>query len=449
MLTHVYSLFSKFFVVAKDKLVLIMTLHHKMVGDTIGKSPSSTFKARIDSFHVALNQEKVKITELANLVYHGCSYNANEAKGYGLRSLSWKLLLSYLPLRRSEWAAFREKHQRSYSAFVNELIVHPGSQAPPSDAPVDVTMDDHPLNPNPTSQWATFFKDNATLLQIDKDVRRLCPDLNFFQTATPHPCLILTKADATIMNLRQRVEQTSLEATNVIKSKAGINNMVDTRRRTSSLDYRHLKPGQEAHWEVVERILFLYAKLNPGQGYVQGMNEIIGPLYYTFATDPDEAWRASAESDTFYCFTNLMSEIRDFFIQSLDDSKTGIRQRLKGFMDLLQQYDEELWSTLVVSQSLMPQYYAFRWTTLLLSQEFSLPDTQRLWDALLGHTVRFDFLVYIQLSMLQCIRPSLMSGDFASNMKLLQDYPESVDVATILIKADQIFSELSSSNSLA
>merc|ERR1712135_201100 len=220
------------------------------------------------------------------------------------------------------------------------------------------------------------------------------------------------------MNLRQRVEQTSLEATNVIKSKAGINNMVDTRRRTSSLDYRHLKPGQEAHWEVVERILFLYAKLNPGQGYVQGMNEIIGPLYYTFATDPDEAWRASAESDTFYCFTNLMSEIRDFFIQSL-----------------------------VVSQSLMPQYYAFRWTTLLLSQEFSLPDTQRLWDALLGHTVRFDFLVYIQLSMLQCIRPSLMSGDFASNMKLLQDYPESVDVATILIKADQIFSELSSSNS--
>ena len=53
------------------------------------------------------------------------------------------------------------------------------------------------------------------------------------------------------------------------------------------MDYRHLPDGQEAHWEVVERILFLYAKLNPGQSYVQGMNEIIGPIYYTFATDPD------------------------------------------------------------------------------------------------------------------------------------------------------------------
>lgn len=30
-----------------------------------------------------------------------------------------------------------------------------------------------------------------------------------------------------------------------------------------------LPDGQEAHWEVVERVLFIYGKLNPGQGYVQ------------------------------------------------------------------------------------------------------------------------------------------------------------------------------------
>lgn len=52
-----------------------------------------------------------------------------------------------------------------------------------------------------------------------------------------------------------------------------------------------LSSGQEAHWEVVERILFIYAKLNPGQSYVQGMNEIIGPIYYLFATDADSDWR--------------------------------------------------------------------------------------------------------------------------------------------------------------
>lgn len=51
--------------------------------------------------------------------------------------------------------------------------------------------------------------------------------------------------------------------------------------------------GQEAHWEVVQRILFLYAKLNPGQGYVQGMNEIVGPIYYVMASDPDRDLRGT------------------------------------------------------------------------------------------------------------------------------------------------------------
>lgn len=66
-------------------------------------------------------------------------------------------------------------------------------------------------------------------------------------------------------------------------------------RRSDSVnsgDYAPLNEGCEAHWEVVERMLFLYAKLNPGQGYVQGMNEIIGPIYHTFAIDPDKDYRS-------------------------------------------------------------------------------------------------------------------------------------------------------------
>lgn len=36
-------------------------------------------------------------------------------------------------------------------------------------------------------------------------------------------------------------------------------------------EYVVLPNGCRAHWEVVERILFIYAKLNPGIAYVQGM----------------------------------------------------------------------------------------------------------------------------------------------------------------------------------
>ena len=35
----------------------------------------------------------------------------------------------------------------------------------------------------------------------------------------------------------------------------------------------------------VARILYIYAALNPGISYVQGMNEIVAPMYYLFIHD--------------------------------------------------------------------------------------------------------------------------------------------------------------------
>ena len=40
----------------------------------------------------------------------------------------------------------------------------------------------------------------------------------------------------------------------------------------------------DLHWEAIERLLFIYAKLNPAIGYVQGMNELIAPLYYVLSS---------------------------------------------------------------------------------------------------------------------------------------------------------------------
>jgi hypothetical protein len=48
--------------------------------------------------------------------------------------------------------------------------------------------------------------------------------------------------------------------------------------------------GQEA----LKRILFIFAKLNPGIRYVQGMNEVLAPLYYVFKTDRDDTDGVSA-----------------------------------------------------------------------------------------------------------------------------------------------------------
>ena len=37
--------------------------------------------------------------------------------------------------------------------------------------------------------------------------------------------------------------------------------------------------------QEMARVLFIFAKLNPGLTYVQGMNELLAPLYHLFRTD--------------------------------------------------------------------------------------------------------------------------------------------------------------------
>lgn len=54
-----------------------------------------------------------------------------------------------------------------------------------------------------------------------------------------------------------------------------------------------------------------------------------------------------AEADTFFCFTNLMSEIRDNFIKSLDDSQCGITYKMENVYSTLKEKDMDLYLKLV------------------------------------------------------------------------------------------------------
>ena len=88
--------------------------------------------------------------------------------------------------------------------------------------------------------------------------------------------------------LHTRVTQAQLVSQEVSRKGVGPSTLSNSKKKAIE-DYNPImEVGQEAHWEVVQRILFLYAKLNPGQGYVQGMNEIIGPIYYVLASDSSQ-----------------------------------------------------------------------------------------------------------------------------------------------------------------
>jgi hypothetical protein len=69
--------------------------------------------------------------------------------------------------------------------------------------------------------------------------------------------------------------------------------------------------------QEMKRILFIFAKLNPGLRYVQGLIELLAPLYYHFRCDCDKDAASHAEPDAFFCFMDIISEFRDNFCQQL------------------------------------------------------------------------------------------------------------------------------------
>lgn len=109
---------------------------------------------------------------------------------------------------------------------------------------------------------------------------------------------------------------------------------------------------------------------------------------------------------------------------------------MKSVRRLLKERDPLLFSYLE-EQQMRPQFYSFRWLTLLLSQEFALPDVIRVWDSLFADESRFDFLIYVCCAMHMVIRDQILAGDFATTMKLLQNYPD-IDIHTILSRAIEL-----------
>ncbi|CAG2115969.1 unnamed protein product, partial [Medioppia subpectinata] len=264
-----------------------------------------------------------------------------------IRSLVWKILLGYLPSDRREWTKHLEEKRKLYKQFVSELII--------SDSNSAQSPDDHPLNTAPNSHWNRIVADNEVLSQIYKDVRRLYPDMSFFQqriaknfTNKAANCDVIGRTASKAYTI------------DVIRNCFGATEVRDTHKKTNRYDdndddFESPKnsDGEEFHWQIVARVLFIYAKLNPGQGYVQGMNEIIGPIYYVFANDTHNGWSEHSEADTFWCFTSLMSEIRDIYNSHADsDHSTGIVSLMTRLTSLLSREDNDLCHKITLVQAI-------------------------------------------------------------------------------------------------
>ncbi|WCJ33180.1 Ypt/Rab-GAP domain of gyp1p superfamily protein [Euphorbia peplus] len=356
-------------------------------------SPSAEDISRQAQLLTELSRKVVNIRELRRIASQGIP------DGAGIRSTVWKLLLGYLAPDRSLWSSELAKKRSQYKHFKEDLLMNPSEitrrlekstsfENDGSDlenrgmlSRSQIPQGEHPLSLGKTSVWNQFFQDTEIMEQIDRDVNRTHPDMHFF-----------------------------------------------------SGDSAFAKSNQDA----LRNILNVFAKLNPGIRYVQGMNELLAPIYYVFRNDPDEEMAACAEADTFFCFVELLSGFRDHFCQQLDNSVVGIRATITRLSQLLKEHDEELWRHLEVTTKVNPQFYAFRWITLLLTQEFNFADSLHIWDTLLSDPEGpQETLLRVCCAMLVLVRRRLLAGDFTSNLKLLQHYPPT-NISHLLYVANKL-----------
>eukprot|EP01128_Nolandella_sp_AFSM9_P012792 TRINITY_DN9623_c0_g1_i1.p1 TRINITY_DN9623_c0_g1~~TRINITY_DN9623_c0_g1_i1.p1 ORF type:complete len:303 (-),score=67.63 TRINITY_DN9623_c0_g1_i1:721-1629(-) len=223
-------------------------------GEVVPPQPRRrTYQERLQELEEVLLAEVIDLPKLRSLAFAGLPEGR-------LRALTWKILLGYLPLRREDWPEELARHRSLYRDWHNDLDIDPFHQEEGSSGLVvdETPVTDDPLNTEKSSEWMGFFKDGAVMFEVEKDVHRTFPHLHFFQT-------------------RELDEVEDL-----------------------SPQHERMLALKNPHYRAMRAILFMWAKLNPGVSYVQGMNELLGPIYYLFANDSDPDFKKHAEADAFF-----------------------------------------------------------------------------------------------------------------------------------------------------
>jgi len=153
-------------------------------------------------------------------------------------------------------------------------------------------------------------------------------------------------------------------------------------------------------------LLFVYAQMNRDVEYVQGMSEIAAVILYVMSSlGPD-----FAEHDAFWCFTQLMNDIKPGFMSEMDHCNGGIYSVVNSFEQLLRRYDAELAKHLQRCGS-PHTVLIFRWTTLLFAQDADMENILRLWDAFMADPKRYQLVVHSCLAAALDCRDELLSSE--------------------------------------
>ena len=320
----------------------------------------------------------------------------------------WKINLGYLPLDSEEWTkTFIEKRKLYdyYKAQFHNLLKN--------------ELKSFENKSQEEIQELEKTTNKVLLEEINKDVNRTHTTMSFFF---------------------QPLDDKK------IYSQKEIKNIIENRRNCTNIDINSTYKIniEETHADVLSRILFIYCKFSPDVSYVQGMNEILAPIYYTFCYDKiyDIFDYKEIEADTFWSFYFLMDKIKKVFIREEDENDSGIKGKAKILSKLLKLMDFSIYNHLE-KYNIEFSMFSYRWFILFFSQEFLMIDILRLWDYVFSEDNKFKKIYYLSLAILLIKKDDILVSDLSEILDMLQNLKK-IDVEYLIHnsqKLEEIYGE--------
>ncbi|KAK3956489.1 hypothetical protein QBC32DRAFT_124365 [Pseudoneurospora amorphoporcata] len=184
--------------------------------------------------------------------------------------------------------------------------------------------------------------------------------------------------------------------------------------------------GTNVHMEQLKDMLLTYNEYNKGLGYVQGMSDLLAPIYAVLQDD----------ALAFWAFQHFMDRMERNFLRD----QSGMRAQLLALDNLVRFMDPKLYAHLESADS-TNFFFFFRMLLVWYKREFEWADVLRLWEALWTDYLSSGFHLFIALAILERHRDVIMTHlkHFDEVLKYVNELSTTIDLESTLIRAEALF----------
>ncbi|KAL2162691.1 hypothetical protein VTH06DRAFT_6527 [Thermothelomyces fergusii] len=184
--------------------------------------------------------------------------------------------------------------------------------------------------------------------------------------------------------------------------------------------------GTNVHMEQLKDMLLTYNEYNRDLGYVQGMSDLLAPIYAVLQDD----------ALAFWAFKAFMDRMERNFLRD----QSGMRAQLRALDHLVQFMDARLYAHLESADS-ANFFFFFRMLLVWYKREFDWPDVLRLWEVLWTDYLSSSFHLFVALAVLEKHRDVIMTHleHFDEVLKYVNELSGTIDLDSTLIRAEALF----------